>query len=66
MRRKVFYMTDKELTYVEDALNHVKHFHCLCDESSHAIQDPALRAFVQEVQSEVQCIYNSLFTTLSK
>lgn len=59
-------MTNKELLYVEDALNNFKHFNCVCDENISSLQDPTLRAFVGEVQSELQIIYNNLYNTLSK
>lgn len=57
-------MTDKELLYVEDALAHAKHFDALCEDACQNIQDGNLKAFVTEVQKEVQLVYNNLFTTL--
>lgn len=57
-------MTDKELLYVEDALNHAKHFDAMCDEAYECLQDEQLKKFVLDVQKELQTVYSNLFTTL--
>lgn len=59
-------MTNKELTYVEDALNQVKHLRWLCDECATSISNPELKSFVREVQNEIDGIYNNLFNTLKR
>jgi len=57
-------MTDKELLYVEDALNHAKHFDAMCEQAWDSIQDPHLKSFVLDLQKEIQVVYGNLFTTL--
>lgn len=59
-------MTNKELSYVEDALNHAKHFHWLCDACLENTSDASLQNFIEEVQKEVEVIYNNLFSTLTR
>lgn len=59
-------MTNKELLYVQDALNHLKHFNCVCDETASSLTDSALRAFTNDVQQELNNLYNHLYQTLSK
>ncbi len=58
-------MTTKELAYVEDVLNHAKHFHWQCEQALAKIQDASLKPFVKEVQTEVEQLYNNLFSTIS-
>ena len=43
-------MTDKELLYVEDALNHAKHFNEMCNEACELLDDDTLKNFVFDVQ----------------
>ncbi len=59
-------MTNKELLYLEDALNHLKHFDCVCEEASSFITDDALIKFTDDVKSYLTSIYNNLYQTLSK
>lgn len=59
-------MTNKELLYVEDALNHLKHFNCVCDETKSSLTDQSLKSFASEVQTELTNIYNRLYQNLSK
>ena len=57
-------MTDKELLYVEDALNHAKHFNEMCNEACELLDDVTLKNFVFDVQKEIQMVYSNIFATL--
>lgn len=59
-------MTKKELAYVEDVLNHAKHFYWQCDEALSSVNDEALKEFINGLKQEVEQIYNNLFNTVSK
>ena len=59
-------MTKKELAYVEDVLNHAKHFYWQCDEALASVSDESLKDFIHDLKKEVEQIYNNLFNTVSK
>lgn len=58
-------MTTKELAYVEDALNHAKHFHWECDKALNSLTDDNLKCFVRELKNVIEHVYNNLFSTIS-
>lgn len=58
-------MTTKELAYVEDALNHAKHFYWQCDQALSNLTDESLKTFVQELKTGIEQVYNNLFSTIS-
>ena len=58
-------MTTKELAYVEDALNHAKHFYWQCDQALCNIKDQTLKNFVSELKTMTEQMYNNLFSTIS-
>lgn len=46
----VINMTSKELLYVEDALGHEKFMKCCVQKTSSKLTDPALSAYVAELE----------------
>lgn len=59
-------MSDKELLYIEDALNHLKHFIELCNYTSQNLSDQSLRTFVDAVKSEATSSQSELFGVLKR
>ena len=57
-------MTDKELLYIEDALEHEQYFQTKFSEASAQIKDGELKKSVEEIKNKHQQIYQSLFTLL--
>ena len=57
-------MTSKELLYVEDALGHEKYFQCKCNETANQLQDPELKACVQQMAQKHQQIFQSFYGLL--
>ena len=57
-------MTSKELLYVEDALGHEQYFQTKCRETAGQLQDPQLKAYVEQMGQKheqlVQSFYNLL------
>lgn len=57
-------MTDKELLYIEDALEHEQYFQTKFSEAATQIKDGELKKSVEEIKNKHQQIYQSLFTLL--
>lgn len=57
-------MTNKELLYIEDALGHAKYFQTQCKDTAQQIQDPELKAFVEQMGQKHQQIFNSFYGLL--
>ncbi|WP_434309253.1 hypothetical protein [Hominifimenecus sp. rT4P-3] len=57
-------MTTKELLYVEDALGHAKYFQTKCEETASQIQDPDLRACVEQMVQKHQQIFQKFYGLL--
>ena len=57
-------MTDKELLYIEDALEHEQYFQTKFSEAADQIKDGELKKSVEEIKNKHQQIYQSLFTLL--
>ena len=57
-------MTQKELLYIEDALGHEKYFQSKCNETATQIQDPELRACIEQLSQKHQEIYRSFYGLL--
>lgn len=52
-------MTDKELLYLEDAINHEQLFVAFCEEASNAVKGEH-RDFFNRLKQEHQDIFNNL------
>ena len=59
-----FMLTDKELKYVEDALNHERLMKTKCDDYANQMQDRELKVFMKDLVTRHQSIYNSIFKLL--
>ncbi len=57
-------MTGKELLYVEDALGHIKHFKTLCSNYANTLEDPTLKAFVQELSKKNEALEQRFMSVL--
>lgn len=57
-------MTEKELQYVEDALNHEKLMKTKCSDYSNQMQDRELKVFLKDLETRHQQIFNSIFKLL--
>ncbi len=57
-------MTGKELLYVEDALGHIKHFKTLCSNYANTLEDPTLKAFVQELSKKNEALEQRFISVL--
>ncbi len=57
-------MTTKELLYVEDALGHEQYFQTQSKETAAKIQDPGLRACVEQLTQKHQQIFKSFYGLL--
>lgn len=57
-------MTDKELLYLEDALDHEQYFQTKFNETASQIKDGDLKASVEDIKNKHQQIYQNLFTLL--
>lgn len=57
-------MTTKELSYIEDALGHEKHFQTRCQEAISQLQDENLKSCVKGLCEKHQEIFNSLYELL--
>ena len=57
-------MTQKELLYIEDALGHEKYFQSKCNETATRIQDPELRACIEQLSQKHQEIYRNFYGLL--
>ncbi|MDO5552039.1 MAG: hypothetical protein Q4F76_12765 [Lachnospiraceae bacterium] len=54
-------MSPKELTYIEDALNHEQFLKNQCDEALKSLTDQQLVSCVKELKETHQQIFNSLY-----
>lgn len=57
-------MTEKELSYVEDALAHEQYFQAQCKETARQLQDAALRAGVEEMGRKHKQLFQSFYDLL--
>ena len=57
-------MSPKELTYIEDALGHEKFLKTQCQDAVKNLQDPELKAYVEQFTQKHQQIYQGFFTLL--
>ena len=57
-------MTSKELLYVEDALGHEQYFQSKCQEAASQLQDPELKAYVQQMERKHQQLFQSFYGLL--
>ncbi|MCD7722342.1 MAG: hypothetical protein LUH82_00105 [Clostridiales bacterium] len=57
-------MTEKELLYIEDALNHEAYFKQKCSETINCIQDGELKNCVQEMSTKHNETFKSLYSLL--
>lgn len=57
-------MTDKELLYIEDALEHEQYFQTKFCETASQIKDGELKNSVEDIKNKHQQIYQSLFALL--
>ncbi len=57
-------MTDKELLYLEDALEHEQYFQTKFNETASKIKDGELKNSVEDIKNKHQQIYQNLFTLL--
>lgn len=54
-------MSPKELSYIEDALNHEQFLKNQCDEAMNSLTDNQLISCVQELKQTHQQIFDSLY-----
>ena len=59
-RRKCFFMSPKELLYIDDALGHEQFLIAQCQEAEAALSDPKLKQRVRQLQSAHQQLFNRL------
>ena len=57
-------MTPKELLYIEDALGHEKFFLTKCQETANAVQDPELKACLNQMEQKHAQIFQNLYGLL--
>lgn len=57
-------MTNKELLYVEDALQHEQHMKICSQENSKKMQDPQLASYMTELEQEHEKILNKFLNLL--
>ena len=57
-------MTTKELSYIEDALGHEKHFQTRCQEAISQIQDQQLKSCVEELLQKHQQLFQNFYGLL--
>nr|WP_314461982.1 hypothetical protein [uncultured Clostridium sp.] len=54
-------MSPKELNYIEDALGHENFLKTQCQDAAQNIQDPELKACVQQLQQKHQQIFDNFY-----
>ena len=59
-----YFMTEKELLYVQDALGHEQYFQTQCKETSSKIQDPELKHCIEDMARKHREIFNSFYGLL--
>ncbi len=57
-------MTNKELSYVEDALGHETFMKTCSQKTSSKLQDPTLSSYIGELQQKHTEIFNKFFNLL--
>ncbi len=57
-------MTEKELLYVTDALDHEQYFQTKCKETANQLQDTELKSCVQQMAKRHGEIFNSFYGLL--
>ncbi len=57
-------MTPKELLYIEDALGHEQFFQSKCTQTANQLQDPELRACVEQMAVTHKRIFQNLYGML--
>lgn len=57
-------MTTKELLYIEDALGHATYFQTQCCQTAQQLQDPELKACVEDLSQKHQQIFRSFYGLL--
>ena len=57
-------MTGKELLYIEDALGHETFMKSCCPKTSAQLTDPALSAYVKELEQKHTELFNKFFNLL--
>lgn len=58
-------MTDKELLYIDDALNHARLFSTKSSTYANSIQDQQLKQFAMELANKQKQIYDALHSLLT-
>ena len=64
MYKEVKAMSPKELSYIEDALNHEKHMKTKCTDYAGKIQDPELKTYVNQLVTNHQQIFGQFYQLL--
>ncbi len=59
-----FFMTSKELLYVEDALGHEQYYQTQCRELSSQLQDGELKGFAQDMERRHKEIFQNIYGLL--
>ncbi|GLB32699.1 hypothetical protein LAD12857_46220 [Lacrimispora amygdalina] len=54
-------MSPKELNYIEDALGHENFLKTQCQDAAQNLQDPELKACVQQLQQKHQQIFDNFY-----
>ena len=57
-------MTEKELLYVEDALEHIKMLHKKCIRYENMIKDHNLKQAIYEIKAKQEVLYEKLYELL--
>jgi hypothetical protein len=57
-------MNEKELIYVEDALNQLRLLRAKCNNYSSMMQDRELKAFVKEIETRQETIFTNIYKLL--
>jgi len=57
-------MSDKELLYVEDALNQLSLFKKKCENYANQMQDQELKAYLRDVAQRCHTLFNQIYKVL--
>lgn len=57
-------MTEKELLYVEDALEHIKMMHKKCMRYENMVKDQSLKQTICEIKAKQEALYEKLYELL--
>lgn len=57
-------MSPKELTYIEDALSHEKFLKTQCQDAAKNLQDPELKAYVEQFTQKHQQIFDNFYNLI--